>query len=100
MVETLMSDEALLTRLSAHPALRSGIEALVLAVEYEAGHLKTADAAEMQVIALMRRTGQDALHAWASQQVKKTSEALKQNAGLWRGGKKNLAGTPPLATSA
>jgi len=43
MVETSMSDEALLTRLSAHPALRCGIEALVLAVEDEAGHLPTGD---------------------------------------------------------
>ncbi len=100
MAETLMSDEELLARLNAHPALRGGVESLVLAVEDEAGQLNTADAAEMQVIALLRRTGQDALHAWANLKVKKASEELTHKAGYWREGKKNSAGTPPLATSA
>ena len=100
MAKTLMSDEELLRRLSVHPELRSGIESLVLAVADEAGQLKTADAAEMEVIALMRCTGQDALHAWANQQVEKSAQDLRQQVGLWREGKKNSAGTPPLVTSA
>jgi hypothetical protein len=100
MSEALMSDAELVRRLGAHPELRSRIEALVLAVEDETGELKTADAAEMRVIEMMRRTGHDALQAWAQQQVQKTSQACRQTSGVWSEGKKNSAGTPPLATSA
>jgi hypothetical protein len=100
MTEPLMSDAELMRRLGAHPDLRSRIEALVLAVEDETGELKTADAAEMRVIEMMRRTGHDALQCWAKHQVEKTSQERKQTAGVWSEGKKNSAGTPPLATSA
>ena len=100
MSERLMSDTELVRRLGAHPDLRSRIEALVLAVEDETGELKTADAAEMRVIEMMRRTGHDALQSWAHQQVEKTSRECKQTSGVWSEGKKNSNGTPPLATSA
>jgi hypothetical protein len=100
MSKPLMSDEELVRRLGAHPDLRSRIEALVLAVEDETGELKTADAAEMRVIEMMRRTGHDALQSWAQHQVEKTTHACKQTSGVWSEGKKNSAGTPPLATSA
>lgn len=100
MTGTLMSDAELIRRLGAHPDLRSRIESLVLAVEDECGELKTADAAEMQIIEMMRRTGHDALQCWAQHQVEKTSQELQQSAGVWSAGKKNSAGTPPLATSA
>ena len=100
MTESLMSDAELVRRLGAHPDLRSQIESLVLAVEDETGELKTADAAEMRVIEVIRRTGHDALQAWARHQVEKTSQESKQTAGVWSEGKKNSAGTPPLATSA
>jgi hypothetical protein len=100
MTEPLMSDTELVRRLGAHPDLRSQIESLVLAVEDETGELKTADAAEMRVIEVIRRTGHDALQAWARHQVEKTSQESKQTAGVWSEGKKNSAGTPPLATSA
>jgi hypothetical protein len=76
------------------------MESLLLAVEDEAGELKTADAAEMRVIEEMRQTGKVALQSWAERQVDNTSQKLKQTAGVWREGKKNSAGTPPLATSA
>jgi len=100
MTETLLSDAELVRRLGAHPDLRSQIESLVLAVEDETGELKTADGAEMRIMELMRRTGHDALQSWAEHQVEKTSQELKQTAGVCSGGKKNCAGTPPLATSA
>jgi len=99
MAEPLMSDTELVRRLGAHPSLRSQIESLVLAVEDETGELKTADAAEMRVIEVIRRTGRDALQSWASHQVQKTSQEIKAVAGVWREGKKNSAGTPPLETS-
>jgi len=76
------------------------MESLLLAVEDETGDLKTADAAEMQVIQEMRQTGKVALQSWANRQVDKTSQALKQTTSVWSEGKKNSAGTPPLATSA
>jgi membrane-bound ClpP family serine protease len=100
MPEPLMSDAELVKRLRAHPDLRSRIEALIVAVEDETGELKTADAAEMRIIEMMRRTGHDALQSWAQQQVEKTSQEIMQTDGIWRAGKKNSAGTPPLATSA
>lgn len=100
MTEPLMSDAELVRRLGAHPDLRSRIESLVLAVEDETGELKTADAAEMRVIEMMRRTGHDALQSWAQHQVEKTSQERKQTSGVWSEGKKNSAGTQPLATSA
>lgn len=100
MDEQLMSDTELVRRLGAHPELRSRIEALVLSIEDETGELQTADAAEMRVIEVIRRTGHDALQAWAKHQVEKTSQKAKQSAGVWGDGKKNSAGTPPLATSA
>ena len=53
----------------------------------------------MRVIEVMRRTGHDALQAWAKHRVEKTSQELRQSAEVWREGKKNSAGTPPLATS-
>lgn len=100
MPEPLLSDAEFVRRLGAHPELRSRMESLLLSVEDETGDLKTADAAEMRVIQEMRQTGQVALQSWAKRQVDKTSQELKQTAGVWSEGKKNSAGTPPLATSA
>ena len=99
MTDPLMSDAELARRLGAHPELRSRMESLLLAVEDETGELGNADAAEMRVIEVVRRTGHDALQAWAKHRVEKTSQEIKQSAGVWREGKKNSAGTPPLATS-
>jgi hypothetical protein len=76
------------------------MESLLLAVEDETGDLKTADAAEMRVIQEMRHTGKVVLQSWAKRQVDKTSQKVKQTAGVWSEGKKNSAGTPLLATSA
>lgn len=98
MTEPLMSDAELMKRLGAHPELRSRMESLLLAVEDEAGDLKQADAAELRVIEEMRRTGKVALQAWAQRQVDKTSQETTQVGKVWREGKKNSAGTPPLAT--
>ena len=100
MAETSMSDAELVRRLGAHPDLRSQIESLVRAVDDETGELKTADAAEMRVIEVIRRSGHDALQAWANCQVERTEQAIKAGSGVCREGKKNSAGTPPLATSA
>ena len=90
MPEPLLSDAELVKRLAAHPDLRSRIESLVLAVEDETGELKTADAAEMRIIEMMRRTGHDALQSWAQQQVDKTSQEFMQRADVCRAGKKTL----------
>jgi len=99
MSEPLMSDAELVRRLGAHPDLRSRIEALVLAIEDETGELKTADADELRVMEMMRRTGRDALQFWAQHQLDKTSYACKQASGVWSEGKKNSAGTPSSAQS-
>ncbi len=90
MAETPMSDAELVRRLGAHPALRSQIESLVLAVDDETGDLKTADAAEMRVMEVIRRSGHDALQAWANGQVERTAQEIKAGSGVWREGKKTL----------
>ena len=90
MTEPLLSDAEFIRRLGAHPDLRSRVESLLLAVEDETGDLKTADAAEMRVIQEMRQTGKVALQSWAQRQVDKTSQELKQSAGVWSEGKKTL----------
>lgn len=92
MAATLLSDEELVRRLGAHPQLRNRMESLLRAVEDEAGELKEADAAELRVIDEIRRMGQDALQAWATGQVEKTAQAVGQQGGVWREGKKNCAG--------
>jgi hypothetical protein len=100
MTAKLLSDEELVRRLEAHPQLRHRMESLLLAVEDEAGELREADAAELRVIDEMRRMGREALQAWAAGQVAKTGQEMAQQGGVWSEGKKNSAGTPPLATSA
>lgn len=97
MAAKLLSDEELLRRLGAHPQLRNRMESLLQAVEDEAGELREADAAELRVIDEMRRMGQEALQAWASGQVERTSRQSCQERGVWSEGKKNCTGTPPLA---
>jgi len=91
MTESTMSDTELVRRLGAHPDLRNRMESLLLAVEDETGDLKTADAAETRIIEEMRRTGQVAIQSWATRQVEKTSQELKQTAGIWSEGKKILS---------
>lgn len=100
MAAIVLTDEELVSMLSAHPPLRKRVEALLLAVEDEAGELKEADAAELLVIEEMRRMGQEALQAWAARRVDKTAVECKQSGGaVRRDGKKNCAGTPRSATS-
>jgi hypothetical protein len=93
-----LSDEELLKKLGTHPHVRKQVESLLLAVEDETGELKKADAAEMRVIEDIRRLGQEALQAWATNQVEKTSKALRQTGGIWSEGKKNCGGTPHSET--
>ncbi len=90
MTDLLLSDAEFVRRLSAHPDLRSRMESLLLSVEDETGDLKSADAAEMRVIQEMRQTGKVALQSWAKRQVDKTSQEVKQTAGVWSEGKKTL----------
>ena len=92
MAAKSLSDEELVRRLGAHPGLRDRMESLLLAVEDEAGDLREADAAELRVIEEMRRMGQEALQAWASGQVEKTSREMGQEGGVWSEGKKNCTG--------
>ena len=68
------------------------MESLLRAVEDEAGELREADAAELRLIDEIRRMGQEALQAWASGQVEKTSQKIVQESGVWSEGKKNCTG--------
>jgi hypothetical protein len=100
METTTLSDEAILKGLNAHPQIKSRIASMLAVVEDAGGDLKEADAAEMRLIEEVRRMGQEALQAWADQQVQRTEQELRQAGQVQREGKKNSTGTPPLATSA
>jgi hypothetical protein len=60
--------------------------------------LKEADAAEMRLIEEIRRMGQEAMQAWATRQVEMSEQEIRRGGQVQREGKKNSAGTPPLAT--
>ena len=101
MMESMMlSDEAILKGLNANPQIKSRIASLLAVVEDAAGDLKEADAAEMRLIEEIRRMGQEAMQAWAARQVEKSEQEIRRGGEVQREGKKNSAGTPPLATSA
>jgi len=93
-----MDDEELLERLRANPEIRERVEGTLLTVADEQGELGNADAAEMRLIDEMRQMGRASLSAWAQRKAKRETEAYRSRPGVWREGKKNSAGTPPLAT--
>jgi hypothetical protein len=95
-----LSDEEILRGLNANPQIKNRIASLLAIVEDRAGDLKEADAAEMRLIEEIRRMGQEALQAWAERQVERSEQELCRGGQVHREGKKNSAGTPPLATSA
>jgi hypothetical protein len=97
MDTTKLSDAEILQGLNVHPQIRNRIASLLAIVEDAAGDLKEADAAEMRLIEEIRRMGQEALQAWAERQV--DSLELRRGGQVRREGKKNCAGTPPLARS-
>lgn len=100
METTVPSDEAILRGLNAHPQIESRIASMLAVVEDAAGDLKEADAAEMRLIEEIRRMGQEAMQAWANRQVEILEQEIRRGGQAQREGKKNSAGTPPLATSA
>jgi 16S rRNA C967 or C1407 C5-methylase (RsmB/RsmF family) len=91
--QQMPSDEAIMRSLNANPQIKSRIAALLAVVEDAADDLKEADAAEI------RRMGQEAMQAWANRQNEITEQEVRQVGQVHREGKKNSAGTPPLATS-
>jgi hypothetical protein len=100
-METLeLSDAQLLQGLRQHPQIRSRLASLLALVEDSAGDLKRADDAEDRLVQEIRRLGQESLQAWAQGQVQQTEQELRRGGRAHREGKKNSAGTPPLATSA
>jgi len=42
--------------------------------------------------------GRASLSAWAQRKAERETQAYRSRPGVWREGKKNSAGTPPLAT--
>ena len=96
----MLSDEAILRGLNANPQIKNRIASLLAAVEDAAGDLKEADAAEMRLIEEIRRMGREAMQAWANRQIEMTGQDVWRGGQVQREGKKNSAGTPPLATSA
>ena len=98
MEKSKLSDEALLRGLNAHPQIKNRIASMLAVVQDAGGDLKLADAAEMRLIQEIRRMGQEAMQAWADGQVHKTEQDARQSGQVQREGKKNSAGTPPLAT--
>jgi hypothetical protein len=54
----------------------------------------------MRLIEEIRRMGQEAMQAWATRQVEMSEQEIRRGGQVQREGKKNCAGTPPLATLA
>jgi hypothetical protein len=100
METTKLSDEEILRGLNANPQIKNRIASLLAVVENATGDLKEADAAEMRLIEEIRRMGQEAMQAWAERQVERSEQELRRGGRVQREGKKNSAGTPPLATLA
>lgn len=100
MESTMLSDEAILRGLNANPQIKSRIASTLAVVGDAAGDLKEADAAEMRLIEEVRRLGQEAMQAWANKQIELTEQEVRRDGQVQREGKKNSAGTPPLAISA
>jgi len=95
-----LSDEEILRGLNANPQIKERIASLLAVVDDAEGDLKLADAAEMRLIEEIRRLGQEAMQAWAERQVERSERELRGGGEVQREGKKNSAGTLPLATSA
>ena len=95
-----ISDEDMVRRLNEHPELRERVTALLLAVRDEGGDLKRADDAEQRLTDELRRMGQEAMQAWAQQQVQSTERDLRAGGRAHREGKKNSSGRPRSAPSA
>ena len=100
MESTKLSDEEILRGLNANPQIKNRIASLLAVVEDSGGDLRLADAAEARLIEEIRQMGQEAMQAWAERQAGKCEQEVRQSGGVHREGKKNSAGTPPLATSA
>jgi hypothetical protein len=100
MYKNTINDEELLKRLNKHPLIRERIASILDVVDDVAGDLKRADDAEDRVVDEVRRMGQEALQVWAQTQVELTEADVRRSGRAYRDGKKNFAGTPPLATSA
>jgi hypothetical protein len=98
--QPLPNDEELMRLLNANPQIKNRIASMLAVVQDAAGDLKEADAAEMRLIEEIRLMGQEAMQSWASRQVELTEQAVRRGGQVQREGKKNSAGTPPLATSA
>ena len=96
----ILSDEAILRGLNANPKIKSRIASLLAVVQDAAGDLKEADVAEVRLIEEIRLMGQEAMQCWANRQVEVTEQDVRLGGQVQREGKKNSAGTPPLATSA
>ena len=98
MESTKLSDEEILRGLNANPQIKNRIASLLAVVEDSGGDLRLADAAEARLIEEIRQMGQEAMQAWAGRQAEKCEQEVRQSGGVHREGKKNSAGTAPLAT--
>lgn len=98
MESSTVSDEEILRGLREHPHIRSRIASLLALAQGTSEELRRADDAEDWLIQEIRSLGQETLQAWAQSQVHQTEEEVRHSGRAHREGKKNCAGTPPLAT--
>ncbi len=85
--------------LTDYPELLARFEEIAGIVENSQGDLVLADEAERRVIEEVRQLGNEVLQGWARRQSQRSNvnfaEKMKT---VQRNGKKNSAGTPPLAS--
>ena len=92
MAVGVLSDEALVAALRAHPELRERVSSIVLAVEGGEGELREVDAAEERMVEETRLLGREALKSWAERRVEATEREIRQGPQMHRQGEKNSAG--------
>lgn len=81
-----------------HPELLSRFEQIVDIVENTTGDIALANEAERRVIEEVRQLGKEVLQGWGRQQETRVSQRYSDQAkDSRRNGKKNCAGTAPLA---
>lgn len=85
MESSKVSDEEMLRMINERPQIRQRLISLLAAVHDTAGDLRRADDAEQRLSQELRRLGQEAMQAWADEQVQATEREVR------RGGRAAIA---------
>ena len=89
MTNQQLSDEEITRKLHAHPHIRERIISILSVVESDAAGLRRADDAEERLVEEIRRMGQEAMQAWALNQIEQTEQEVRHTGRAHREGRKH-----------